>query len=244
MIRYLLIYLMLFTASTLSVEAAIKLESYKATYSVKYMGFKAGLIHFILLPQQDDTYVYLSRVEPGLLARFIVNPEAFERTILKITEDGVRPLSWMSEDGKKKSGEDGALVFDWDAEKVHGIIEDKPIELPLVPDLQNRLSMQIGVLLSLLQGGEPKPVKMIDKDKIKTYSYVRKEPRQIKTQAGTYDTIRYASTREGSSRVKHIYHAPSLGYLPVLLESYKKGKLITVMELLTVEPADGIGHGE
>ncbi len=238
MIRILLILLLLFASTAFSADIA-ELKSYKATYAVKYFGFKAGYVHFILLPKKDNNYVYLSRVEPGLLARLVVNPEAFERTILTIDELGVRPLSWVSEDGKAKTEDDGELTFDLDTGRVYGVFEDEAIEFPLEIGLQNRLSMQVEVLRALQNKEQPGKITMIDGDKIKQYDYVRKEPQQFNTDAGTYETILYESTREGSSRLKRIYHAPELNYIPVRFENYKKGKLETVMELVKVEFNDG-----
>ncbi|NIP53932.1 MAG: DUF3108 domain-containing protein [Phycisphaerae bacterium] len=237
MIRILLILQFLFASTAFSADVG-ELKSYKATYSVKYFGFKAGYVHFILLPRKDNNYVYLSRVEPGLLAHLMVSPEAFERTILTVDKSGVKPLSWVSEDGKSQTEGDGELTFDWDTERVFGIVEDEAVEFPLEPGLQNRLSMQIEVLWALLNKEQPGKITIIDGDKIKQYDYVRKEPQEINTDAGIYETILYESTREGSSRFKRIYHAPGLDYIPVRFENYKKGKLETVMELVKVELND------
>ncbi len=237
-IRFLLIVLVLFASPVFSQEI-VQLKSYKASYSVKYRGFQAGYVHFVLLPQKENTYVYLTRVEPGLLARLVVSPEAFERTILKIDEHGVRPLSWMSEDGKSKTEDDGELTFDWDEQRVYGTVEDEEVEFPLEHGLQNRLSMQIQVLTALLSDEEPGSITVLDGEKIKHYNYVMKETQQVDSVAGRYHTILYESSREGSSRLKRIYHAPELDYIPVRFENLKNGKLETVMELVKVDLKDG-----
>ena len=54
-------------------DEGISLTPYRATYAFHYHGFKAGLVHFTLSPQAENTYVYATRVEPGLLARLVVN---------------------------------------------------------------------------------------------------------------------------------------------------------------------------
>lgn len=243
MFRLMLMILLLFTSPVFADEV-IKLEPYSATYSVKYLGFKAGLVHFVLLPRENNTYLYLSRVEPGMLARLVVSPEAFERTILKIDKNGIRPLSWKSEDGSSNTADDGELTFDWESRRVFGTVEDEQVDMELEPNLQNRLSMQIEVLAALQQNSQPQAITLIDGDKIKQYTYELKDTQKVETAAGSYDTIIYESTREGSSRMKRIYHAPELDYLPVRIENYKKGSMDTVMELVAfdLKKTDNVAH--
>ncbi len=243
MVRYLVIFLMLLAPPVLA-EDSISLTPYTATYAFHYRGFKAGLIHFELTPKADNTYVYTTRVEPGMLARLVVSPDAIEQTVVQIDDHGVRPLSWMSEDGKSSTDDDGKLVFDWAAQRVSGTVEDQTVTLPTRPGLQDRLSMQIAVLVALLQDAPPAPITMIDGDRIKLYSYTYKKTLQLDTAAGHFNTLLYESTRHGSSRLKRIYHAPALGYLPVRLETMRKGKRDSVLELMAVTPKEGAGAGD
>lgn len=240
MMRSLLIFLLLFAVPAFAAEP-ISLKPYTATYAVAYRGLNAGLLHFSLTPAADNTYIYETHVEPSFLARLVVSPKAIERSVVQIDADGVRPLSWLSEDGKSGTDDDGSLTFDWSAQQVSGTVEDEAIAMPVEPGLQDRLSMQVAVLAALLRDAQPGPITMIDGDKIKQYNYDRKGTSQVSTGAGSFDTILYESTREGSSRLKRIYHAPALGYLPVRLEHLKKGQLDTVMELVAVTPQDGAG---
>jgi hypothetical protein len=217
-------------------ERAIMPKPYTATYAVKYRGFKLGSLVFTLRPAQDGNYVYETQAKPGFIARFLVSPDAVERSIVMIDAAGVHPLRWTSEDGTDETEDDGYLAFDWKAQRVTGIVEDKVVEIATEDGLQDRLSMQIGVLVALQRGTPPGPVKMIDEDRIKHYSYVKKGTQSIDSAVGRYQTVLYESTRPGSSRLKKIYHAPKLGYLPVRFENFKKGDLETVMELIAVTP--------
>lgn len=238
MIRYLLIF-MIVTATPAFAEGTIKPGPYTATYAVKYKGFSLGSLTFELRPAADDTYVYETRAKPGFLARFVVSPDAVERTVMRIDEDGVRPLSWFSEDGKSGTEDDGNYTFDWTSRQVTGTVEDEAVNLPTEPGLQDRLSMQVAVLTAMLRDEPPGTITMIDEDRIKHYSYEQQGTAQIEATGKSYETILYESTRPGSSRLKRIYHAPALGYLPVLFENLKDGKVETVMELIAVTPAEG-----
>lgn len=238
MVRSLIIFLVLLAPPAFADEG-ISLTPYRATYAFHYRGFKAGLIHFTLSRQTENSYIYASRVEPGLLARLVVSPDAVEQTVLQIDAKGVRPLSWTSEDGTAKKDKDGRLLFDWAAQRVSGTVEGQTVTLPTRPELQNRLSMQVAVLVALLQDKPPAPITLIDGDRVKLYSYAYQKALQLDTAAGRFEVVLYESTRQGSSRLKRIYHAPALGYLPVRLETLRKGKRDSVLELVSVSPAEG-----
>lgn len=235
MLRFIFMFLLLLAPAAFA-EKIVTLEPYNATYSVKYRGFEAGLLHFNLSQTTNQTYRYETRVKPGLLARFFVGPDAVERTVVQVDEHGVRPLSWFSEDGKKKTSHDGALAFDWEKNRVSGRVEDENVDMPIEPGVQDRLSMQVAVLAALQNKAQPAAISMIDGERVKHYSYELKGEQQVSTDAGSYATIIYESRRKGSSRLKRIYHSPELGYIPVRIEALRKGKIETVMELVSVTP--------
>lgn len=210
-----------------------------ASYAVAYRGFNAGLLHFELRYEAPGTFIYESRAEPSLLARFVVGADALERSIMQIDAEGVRPLSWSVEDGKSGSRGDGALVFAWEEGRVSGRVRDERVELPTEPGLQDRLSVQIAVMTALLRGNEPGVIPLLGDDEIKHYSYLPTGTRRIRTGAGEFDTVLYESTRPGSKRLSRFWQAPALGYIPVRVEQVRDGKVETVMELVKVERAMG-----
>lgn len=208
---------------------------FKATYSVSYLGVKAGLLHFELRAEGHGEYLYETHATPGLVASLIVSKKAVERSRMRIDAEGVRPLAWSLDDGKSGKEHDGALRFDWEAKRVTGSVEGERVDLPTEPGLQDRLSFQIAALTALLRGQEPGTIPMLDDDRIKPYSYSRKSGERIKTPAGEFDSVMYESTRPGSKRFSRIWHAPTLGHLPVRFERVNRGKVETVMELVSVQ---------
>lgn len=235
--------LALITAATLATPDAepVTPAPYAATYAVSYRGLNAGLVHFELRAEGAGKFVYETRADPSLLARIIVGSKAVERSVMRIDAGGVRPLSWYLNDGKPGAERDGALAFDWAAKRVSGTVEGERIALPTEPGLQDRLSFQVAVMTALLRAREPGTLAMIDHDRIKRYSYRRVGAVRIKTQAGEFDTILYESTRPGSIRVSRVWHAPTLGYIPVRAEQMRDGKVETVMELVKVKVKRGGG---
>lgn len=218
-----------------STTGTVTPEPFVATYTISYRGFEVGQLRFELRKGEAGTFIYEAHAKPGLLASLAVGELAVERTVMCIDNDGVRPLSWYLDDGKSGDAKDGALVFSWDKKKVTGIMERQSIQLPTEPGLQDRLSIQVAVLTTLLRGQVLGTIAMIDHDKIKRYSYRLTGAGRIKTPAGEFATVLYESTRPGSSRVSRVWHAPALGYIPVRAEQIRKGTIETVMELVQVE---------
>jgi hypothetical protein len=215
---------------------AIAPKPFTATYEVTYRGLRAGQLTFKL--SRDDAtgrYTYETTAAPSFLARFFVSSAAVERTVMEIGPDGVRPIEWRFEDGGSGSDKDGHLQFDWTKNVATGEIEGKKIELPLEAGLQDRLSIQIDVVTSLMRGEEPGTIPLIDDNRVKRYDYVKKDTPTIDTDLGKLDTVLYESTRVGSDRQSRFWLVPKMEYLAARAEQVRKGKVETVMTLVSVQ---------
>lgn len=208
---------------------------FTATYSASYRGIEAGNLTFTLGRAESGHYIYETQADPSFLARLVVSRNALERSEMVIDENGVRPLEWTLEDGKASDQDDGRLSFDWNEGRVTGFADGQKIDLPTEPRMQDRLSIQIEVMTSLLRGEEPGTIPLIDDERVKRYAYRRTGTATLDTPLGSFDTIIYESAREGSSRLSRFWMAPKLDYLPIRAEQIRKGKVETVMEIRSLE---------
>ena len=215
---------------------AILPKPFTAVYEVTYRGMRAGQLT-MKLSRDDATgrYTYETTADPSMLARFFVSRAAVERSILEIGPEGVRPIEWSFDDGKSGTQKDSRLQFDWTRNVATGVIEGEKIELPLEPGLQDRLSIQIDVVTSLLRGEAPGTIPLIDDNRVKRYDYVKKETTSIDSPLGKLDAIVYESTRQGSDRQSRFWMIPKMEYLAARAEQIRKGKVETVMVLQSVQ---------
>lgn len=224
-------------SSTVMADSAT-LQPFTATYSVTYRGIGAGTLQTQLLRDpQTGQWIFETRVNPSFLARFAVNRNAIERSVMEVDNEGVRPLQWRLDDGKSGSDGDGTLSFDWTQRSVSGDYHGAPVALITEAGLQDRQSIQVQVIYDLLQGHEPGELPMVNDDKIRQYAYSRGSSGEVQTKLGKIDAVVYESTRPGSSRISRVWHAPSLGFVPVRAEQVRKGKVETVMTLIALEHA-------
>ncbi len=210
-------------------------QSFLASYSVNWRGMNAGTTEVELRPDPKDpagkTYEYASRANARGMFRAFFSEEITQTSWLLIEDTGVRPLRYRADDGSDDTGRDIALDFDWTAQRVTGTAEDKPVALELSPGVQDVMSMQIATMRDLARGAVPSAYTIVDKDRIKRYSYVREPDAKLETALGQVDTVVYRSQREGSKRAMRTWYAPSLGFIPVRAERLREGKREMLMEI-------------
>ncbi|HEY5808203.1 MAG TPA: DUF3108 domain-containing protein [Povalibacter sp.] len=225
--------------STVTHAAAVLPKPFVATYAVSFRGIDGGRL---IMEWRQDTqagrFVFETRANPSALASFFVSGNAFERTTLEATDDGLRPLLWVADDGKSGNKGDGKLEFNWTDHVVSGSYEGKPVTLPLEPGMMDRLSVQVGVMAALLQGHAPGTIAMVNGDSIRHYTYTAGKTESVSSKLGTFEAVTYESTRPNSNRVSRMWHAPALEYIPVRAEQIRKGKVETVMELIELKTVD------
>ena len=209
---------------------------FTVTFLAEYRGIEGGTLTFTFAHDAaTNQYTYETRVNPSLLASFIVSPKAIERSVMTIDAQGVHPQTWKVDDGKSGNKEDGDLQFDWAAQRVRGTIKGKPVDLPAEPGLQDRISVQISVMTALLRGTDPGTIPMVDDDHVKYYQYQKTRTETLDTKIGRIETVVYEGTRVNSNRVSRFWLAPSLGYAPIRAEQQRKGKVETVMTLVELK---------
>lgn len=216
-----------------------ELRPHVVTYRVAFKGMAAGDLQLKLSRESGDVWRYETRPQPSFLARMVVSASSIERGTFRLGANGVQPLTYSLDDGTDQRGKDEAS-FDYDrgTGRVRGYARGEPLDLELVPGLQDPLSIRAAILLDLLRGRELGEYPMIDGRQIRTYVYRRAGTETLKTAVGTVETVVYTSAREGAdARAKtwKYWYAPSLGWLPVRIQQIDKGQPRLAFEIRSVE---------
>jgi hypothetical protein len=212
------------------------LAPYKARYQVTYRSISGGQLESaIRRGTAPGQWTYESRAYPNLLGRVAVSPDARQRSTMEVLPGGVRPLWIIFDDGTDASAKDMRMQFDWTAGRVSGESKGKPFDLPLEPGTQDSTSVQVAMLIELTAGREPKLFRIQNGARLEEYRYWSEGRATVVTPLGQYDTVVWASQRQGSKRVNRVWHAPSLGYVPVQAIQYNKGRPDVQMKIVAVE---------
>jgi len=207
------------------------LRPFKADFVLEWKGINAASASLELIRQAGASYTYVSKNNARGVFRAAFPGELTQTSRLLVEAGQVRPLSYRGEDGSPDSRRDISLDFDWERRRVTGTAETRPVDLPLQSGIQDIMSVQIALIVDLLEGRKPTTYTLVDKDRIKEYLYSGDGSARIDTALGPLDTVIWSSRRPGSDRVTRVWYAPSLGYSPVKAERRDGDKLEWSMRL-------------
>ena len=208
---------------------------FKVTFDVEWHGMGAGTSTLQLTRESATDYTYRSSNIARGLFRLAIPDTITQTSRISVVDGKVRPSSYIGDDGSGDTERDVSLNFDWTANRVTGTAENKPVNQPISPGVQDSLSVQVALMCALAAGQSPKSFQLIDKDEVKEYQYTHEGNATLDTPAGKLETVIYTSQRKGASRLTRLWIAPSLGYLPVRAEQVRKGKRELQLTLQAVE---------
>ncbi|HSQ70540.1 MAG TPA: DUF3108 domain-containing protein [Steroidobacteraceae bacterium] len=222
--------------STPGTAAAAALQPYKARYQVGYKALSGGQIEATLKRgSSPGRWIYETHAFPNVIGRIAVSPKAREHSTMELVAGGMRPLSYEFDDGSADADQDVQLRFAWSALKVSGRADGKDFTLDIKPGTQDTASVQAAMIAALLAGREPAGFPIVTGSKLRDYRYWSEGKATVTTPLGSYETVIWASQRNGSDRIAKVWHAPALGYLPVQAIQFRKGKQLVQMKLVALE---------
>jgi hypothetical protein len=218
--------------SCTAVAATDELKPFEASYDWSWQGATVAVSTLKLEHAEGDNWSYSSSSEPrGLGHLYPMHPK--QRSSLRISAEGVQPLSFKAEGGGDKH--DADVKFDWSAGRASGTYEGSAVDLALKPGIQDDLSVQIAMMVELLHGRTPEHLPMLDKNSWRDYRYQREGAETLSTPLGRIDTIIYSSQHEGSPRVTRFWCAPSLGFLPMRVEQKRLDSVEWSMQIQSLK---------
>jgi hypothetical protein len=159
------------------------------------------------------------------MSRLIARGAILESSVFSETDDGVVPIRYKSSDSISSDGQEVELDFDWDASEVTGIIDGADFQTDINGALHDRVSLQYGLMHDLLNGIERPDYALQDAEKFKQLSITNIGSKPVKVPFGRFEAIGIQHQAANSSRITTLWCVAELGYLPVIIEQHRKGKL-------------------
>lgn len=211
-------------AGTATSNAADKtLTPHRATYKVKISVLSGEMQSRLDLA--DDEYASSSTIKPRGLARLITRGSIQENSTFRIEDDRVRPTTYSSSDSLSKGGEDVSMSFDWEMLDVLRKVDEVESRTKLDSVVVDRATLQYALMFDLLNGNIQREYVLIESDEVKKLAVTIKSEKTVKVPFGEYEVIGISHRAETSTRETTLWCAPSLGYLPVIIEQYRDGKI-------------------
>jgi hypothetical protein len=234
-LRFLTILAVLQFAAPLA--AAVDLTPHTATYKVKISVLGGEL------------QTRLTRTATGFEATHVIQATGMSRMLAhgSITEtsrfdsagDSVKPRQYISNDTLTRDMTKATIEFDWDAGEARGTVNGEEVVSVIEGLAHDRVSIQYEVMHDLLNGAASDRYTMFEIDRLRPVNISIVGEKTVEVPAGEFDVIGIRHQAEGSKRATTLWCAAELGYLPVVIEQHRKGKLRVRATLTDYTPTEG-----
>lgn len=215
-------------------HAGEELTPHKASYDVKISVLSGVLVSEVT--HAGPGYMANTVIKPTGVSRMLARGVIQESSYFLPDSDGVLPAQYRSIDTLSSEDETVSLDFDWREHQVEGLINDRVFESELDGRVHDRVSIQYELMHDLQSGGAEDQYWMLDGDELKLLNVDNVGTRTVKVPYGEFEVVGIQHSRENSSRTTTLWCARDLGYLPVIIEQHRKGKLGVRAVLRTYEP--------
>ena len=220
-------------AANAAVQADQALTPYSAEYKVKISILSGRLT--TELRSLDEGYEAVHVIEPKGLASVLKDGRIAEESRFTAKPDGVRASWYRSEDSLSSDETRAEVTFDWATSELAGTVNDEAVTISLDGLVHDRVAIQYQLMHDLLNGGPDERYILFDIDEFKTLVVRTVGEREVDTPAGKFTAVGIQHQAENSSRITTLWCVEELGYLPVVIEQHRKGKLRMRAELESYE---------
>ena len=210
-------------SAALSAKAEKALTPYAAEYTVK-ISVLSGRLTTELRPLADG-FEAIHVIEPRGLAGLLKDGEISEQSRFTPYADGIRATWYRSEDSLSSDETRAEVTFDWSTNEIAGTVNDEHVRIALDGIVHDRVAIQYQLMHDLQNGGPDERYVLFDIDEFKTLIVRNVGERKVSTPAGDYTAVGIQHQAENSSRVTTLWCVEELGFLPVVIEQHRKGKL-------------------
>lgn len=173
----------------------------------------------------NDGFFAESVIRATGMSRLLAGGTIREKSWFSEREGNIVPIQYRSADTLTSDQQVVDLDFDWNDHEVTGFIDGADFQASLDGLVHDRVSLQYGLMYDLLHGGEKKKYFLQDAEELKPLTISNIGSKSVEVPYGRFDAIGIQHHREGSSRTTTLWCAEELGYLPVIIEQHRKGKL-------------------
>jgi len=187
-------------------------ESFSATYSLHKGPITLAEMKRKLYKNDNGNYVYESYSEPVGYARWFTDNTLLEKTEWSYHQQQLRPIKYSYERNGSKKKRHVKLKFDWDKMRVTNDINNDPWSMKITEGTLDKLLYHLAVMHDLSNGTKSPEYQIADGGKLKTYSFSNLGQETIRTDLGTFETIKL---KRPGKRDTILWCAKELNYLPI-----------------------------
>lgn len=216
------------------------LPEFLAVYGVEKFGIKAAEAKY-QLSYTDSGYKFTQNTKLYGFAKMLGNDTISVVSLVDETGDNLllKKHTYIQTGREKNRNEDFSIH--WNTYKntlkgeVTGIVRSKPINLKTDTEVWDVLSFQIPMMIEVNPNIKEYPYKAILKGEIDTYNFIISGKKTIMFSDKEYLVLNMVRTDPKKNRQVHIWVAPELHNLPVIITNYRDGKEHSHMQLESIQ---------
>lgn len=230
------LFFLLFSGRLLALD---KLPEFDAYYDIQKFGVSLAQAHY-QLSYTDSGYLFRQNSKLVGLASLFGDDTIAAESIVDI-DDGILLLKkhrYIQTGREKNRDEDFSI--NWSRTPsglnghIQGIVRSKPVDLDTTGPIWEALSFQLPLMTEANTTQKDYPYKALLKGEIDTYNF-HLSSRSTFSFAGTdYDVLVLVRVDPEKDRQLHLWLAPQLNNVPVVVENYRDGKLDSRMRLSSI----------
>ena len=206
-----------------AVSASSELILHEATYKIKISVLGGALK--TSLDKSGEKFVARSSIQATGLTRLLARGSIREESEFTICGSRLIPNEYKSKDTLSSDEKFVTMKFDWDQNEILGIVNDTEFRVPIDGDVVDRMSLQYVLMHDLQNRNIRTEYIMQDYDERKVLVVTVLETKIVEVPFGRFEVIGIRHSTANSKRETTMWFAEELGYLPVVIEQYRKGEL-------------------
>jgi hypothetical protein len=214
---------LLFASISVSANPRLGLTPYNAEYKVKISVLSGKLLTEVR--RTETGFSAKSTIKPAGIMNIFLNGYIEESSWFSVSDSGVVPDRYRSIDTITSDQKEMDFQFDWNRHEVSGTIGDEHYDIPLDGPVQDRVTIQYELMYELLNGAPADHYVMMNEEELRPIFVSNIGKKNVKVPFGKFEAVGIQHRNEDSSRVSTLWCVEELGYLPVIIEQHRDGKL-------------------
>jgi len=238
--RLTLMTLTLCTLFSHTVFAGHALPEFSAHYAVEKFGIKLAEAHYQLAHTSTGYKFTQSTKLVGIASLFRDDTVSVESDVDKVGNQLLLQKHRYIQTGEEKN-KDEEFSIQWDTSddktrgRITGVVRSRDIDLETDGPIWDVLSFQLPLMIEASKDTKEYPYKALLNGEIDTYHFILTSGKKIKFAGKEYELLELVRSDPKKDRQLHIWLAPALHNMPMIVENYRDGKEHSRMQIESVQ---------
>ena len=202
-----------------------QLSPFTAEYSLSRSDFTFAKVEIALTIDRRGVYRYSADTTPIGLTAVLHRDQISEISNGVITDEGVVPQNYHYRHRNSDSPRSVDIKFDWPAMRVTNSLDGTSWSMKIQPGTQDKFSQQLSLMHSVAAGNRTVEFPVADGGRAKDYSFSFQVEEVVDVEAGSFQSLKMARSKNRRASQASLWLAPKLNYLPVIVEKKERDGL-------------------